>query len=119
MPKTDIISKLFELDESISYVAVLDSSNSLLGCRFRGEAKAETSGRIMKQFASISPLVMLGTVDRLSEVFGNAAYLMVRFEEQVVAICEVENLVALFVLDGTDASLVDKICGTMKTWSST
>jgi hypothetical protein len=119
MLKTDIVQKLFELDDSISYVAVLEGSNTILECRFRDEAKAESSGRIMKEFVSISPLVMLGTVGRLREVFGNATYLMVKFEGQLVAICEVKNLIVLFVLDGTDADRVDKIYGTMKTWSFT
>ncbi|HYW00382.1 MAG TPA: hypothetical protein VE862_02870 [Candidatus Acidoferrum sp.] len=104
---------IFKLDSSVSYVAVLDSSNTILECGFRHKSKNDAPDDLMRKFVSISPFLMLGSIDRLREFYGNVNYIIARFNDRTAALYEANGCIVFLILDKYDIRLVEKIRETL------
>jgi hypothetical protein len=104
---------LFELDDSIQYVGLLDTSNTLLESKFRDKSLSLIPGEVMQQFARISPLLMLATASRLDEFYGETKFVMTRFEKRLVVFYRVKDRIIVVVLDRLDLIAAQKIIETI------
>jgi hypothetical protein len=100
---------IFRLDSSVSYVAVLDSSNTILECGFRHKTDTNVPDDLMRKFVSIAPLLILGSVDRLCEFYGNLKYITARFNDRTIAVYEVNGRIIFVILDKYDVRLLENI----------
>jgi len=97
------------LDDSVSYVAVLDGTNAIVECGFRDGAHAEVPSEAMRKFVSLTPLIILGSVDRLREFYGNVSYVTARLSDHMIAFFEVEGQIIFLILDTSDFERVERI----------
>ncbi len=104
---------IFKLDSSVSYVAVLDGSNTILECGFRHKLDTDVPEDLMRKFVSISPFLMLGSIDRLREFYGNVNYIIARFSDRTVAIYEANGHIVFLILDKYDIRVLEKIRETL------
>jgi hypothetical protein len=100
---------IFKLDSSVSYVAVLDSSNTILECGFRHKVGTDVPDDLMRKFISIAPFLMLGSVDRLREFYGNLKYITARFNDRTIALYEINGRIIFLILDKYDVRLLETI----------
>jgi hypothetical protein len=63
----------------------------------------------MRKFISIAPLLILGSIDRLREFYGNLKYITARFNDCTIAVSEVKGRIIFLILDKYDIRLLENI----------
>ena len=107
------MSRLRELilgmDDSISYVAVLDDCNAIVECGFRDGDHAEVPIQLMRKFVSLTPLIILGSVDRLREFYGDVNFVMAKLSGHSIVFFEAKDRIIFLILGTPDFQRVESI----------
>jgi hypothetical protein len=104
---------ILRLDDSVSYVAVLDECNAIVECSFRDDAHAEVPSELMRKFVSLTPLIILGSVDRLREFYGNVNFVTARLGDHIIAFFEVKDQIIFLILGTSDFERIERIRDTL------
>jgi hypothetical protein len=106
---------ILRLNGAIRYVAVLDNRNNLLEFKPRDETSDLTLRDATKDFISISPLLMLGALERLRPFYGSVTYIAVRMKDCLLIISEVTDRLFVLVLDSAvNTQLADQIATSLQ-----
>lgn len=107
--------EIIRLDERIQYAAILDQSNMLLESKERGGVTSELTAKAIKEFVSITPLVMLGSANRLQPYFGDIEYIATKYEDRIMVIYQLPALFVVLILqEGTEPQIVETIAAALK-----
>jgi hypothetical protein len=102
---------IFDLNEAIRYVAVLDSSNCLLESRSKDSGINGIPIERWREFVSFGPLMVLGSMERLEPHSGRLEFLVARYEKHLLAICHLQNHFVVLALDSkTEIQVAESIC---------
>jgi hypothetical protein len=106
---------ILRLNGAIRYVAILDSGNNLLEFKSREEDSNLTLREATKDFTSISPLIMLGALERLRPFYGNVNYIAARLEEGFLIVFEATNRHFVLILESAvNTQLADQIAAALQ-----
>jgi hypothetical protein len=90
------------LDPAIRYVAIIDSSNTIIECKGQGAPSLPLSIEKLVDFASIGPLLIMATIgNKLESSCGRLGYAIASFENALVIIYQLHNLMVVIVTDPT------------------
>ncbi len=111
--------EIFKLDEKIQYAAILDQGNILLESREREGAMSKLTAQAIKEFVSISPLIMFGSANRLQPYFGEIEYVTTKYEDRVVVMYRLPALFVVLILqEGTGPDTVENIAAKLEKMTS-
>lgn len=106
---------ILRLNGAIRYVAILDSGNNLLEFKSREEGSNLTLRDATKDFISISPLIMLGALERLRPFYGNVNYIAARLKECLLIVFQASNRHFVLILESAvNTQLADKIAAALQ-----
>jgi len=91
-------ASILQLDPAIRYVAIIDYSNTTI--EYKGQGRFQLSLEKFRSFLSIGPLLALGSMAcKLEPSCGRLRYLVGCFENALVAIYQLNSLIAVIVVD--------------------
>ena len=106
---------ILRLNGAIRYVAILDSGNNLLEFKSRGEGSDLTLREATKDFIAISPLIMLGTLERLRPFYGDVSYIAARLKECLLIVFQASNRHFVLVLESAvNTQVADQIAAALQ-----
>lgn len=110
MDINQITNSIFELDERIRYVAILNHNYILRASRMRTGLTSLTPRRTDREFMSLSPTIMMGAAERLQPYCGLIRRVTVRYEKVVLVFYRTAaHLIVLSLETQADPALIDKI----------
>ena len=113
-----LADSIFELNQAIRYVAILDSSNTVIECKGQATITLPLSPETLAEFVAIGPLLVLGAFGhKLESSCGRIGYAAGRFEKALVVIYQLSSHMVVLVMDsivstqelGEIASLLEKM----------
>ena len=115
----DIVSlsdSILRLNQAIRYVAILDTSNTVIECKGQGTSSLPLPPETLAHFVAIGPLLVLGAFSHnLESSWGRLTYTTGRFEKALVIIYKLCTHEILLVMDPiVNAQQLDEIATTLK-----
>lgn len=115
MDINQITNSIFELDNRIRYVAILNHNYILRASRMRAGLTSLTPRQTDREFMSLSPTIMIGAAERLQPYCGPIRRLTVRYEKVVLVFYRTTaHLIVLSLEPQADSALIDKIGDAVK-----
>lgn len=107
---SSLCERVLKLNSAVAYVAVLDSSNTLLEFASRNGPPTKIPEQIVREFVSIAPLVILGSVGRLQESCGDTRSVVIRYQNSLTIIYQRKlNFVVVLFDSDVDQRAVEEI----------
>jgi len=90
---------ILQLDPAIRQVAIIENTNKVIECK-SDTSSLPLSPETLKDFASIGPLLVLGSMgSKLKSSCGRLSYVTGRFENALVTIYQLPNHMVVVVMD--------------------
>jgi len=97
-----LADSIFQLNQAIRYVAILDSSNTVIECKGQATITLPLSPETLADFVAIGPLLVLGAFGhKLESSCGRIGYAAGRFEKALVVIYQLSSHMVVLVMDTT------------------
>lgn len=105
----NLCEQIFRLKREVVHVAVLDKNNSLLEFKSR-DGLSTVSTQTMREFVSISPIIILGSAERLRDECGDVQQAVIRFKQGLLILYPLkQNFVVVLLDSNSDLAAVDEI----------
>jgi len=120
----DIMSladSILQLNQAIRYVAILDTSNTVIECKGQGTFSLPLSPETLADFVAIGPLLVLGALGHnLEPSCGRLDYTIGRFEKALVVIYQLRSHMVVLVMDSiVNTQQLEEIATTLKKMEET
>lgn len=115
MDTEQIVQRIFKIDKSIRYVALVDSEYHLLESKMREGIATLTSEEVDRNFYSIAPPIVLDAVAKLEPYYGSFRILSIRYEKVVAVYCRSPDYIIAFTLNPeVETPFLDKIANAIR-----
>ena len=107
---------ILQFDPAIRYAAIIDNDNTIVECKGQGTAPLPLSLERWRDFLTIEPNLILGSMGTKLQPLGRLGYVIGRFENALVTIYQLHSCVVAIVLDPTvQIQLLEEIGTYLKT----
>jgi hypothetical protein len=111
----DITNSIFELDERIRYIAILNHQYDLLSSRMREGIPSLTPAQADRDFMTVAAPLMMGAAEKLKPFCGTIRRMAVRYDRVLLVFYRTAaHLVILSLEPKAEEALLDRIGGSVR-----
>jgi len=93
------VHQILEREKNVIFVVVVNNQYKLLASEIRKDARTYLEAQAIRNFAQITPPIVLDSLERLEPLLGPISAVVVRYQKRVLLFSRLEDMAVILGLD--------------------